>query len=71
MERLRRFIGRTVTRGFDRCRTLPLGRWWHRRLCGSVEFSATDVQLSRGGPGLEALQLVFLSDVHAGLFHRR
>jgi predicted MPP superfamily phosphohydrolase len=70
-EQLRRFIGRTVTRGFDRFRTLPLGRWWHRRLCASVEFSATDVHLSRGGPDLDALTLVYLSDVHAGLFQTR
>ncbi len=65
-ERLRRLFGRTVTGSLEWLRPLPPFSWLHARLRRSVEFSATDVSLSRGE--LETLDVAFVSDVHAGFY---
>ena len=69
--RARVFIARTISGAFERIRELPPGRWSHRRLCDRLEFSAYDVSLARGSTELDGLEIVFLSDVHAGFYAAR
>ncbi len=47
---------------------LPPGRWLRRRLQRGLEFSRVEIALARGGAGLDALRIAFVSDVHAGTF---
>lgn len=66
--RLRRLLSRasaTLNRTLD---LLPPGRWLHAQIRKQLDFTAVDVDLTRGGPGLHGLRAVFLSDIHAGSF---
>lgn len=65
---LHRLFGRGMARANAVLHALPPGRWLHRRLRASLEITATEVTLERGGSGLDRLEIAFLSDLHAGLF---
>jgi hypothetical protein len=54
-----------VNRLLDR---LPIGRWLHRRVLRSLQFSDLELRLRCGSDGLDGLRLAFVSDVHAGSF---
>ena len=69
--RVRRFLGASWALMNDALFRLPPGRWLHRRLRMDLEFSSIDVPLARGGSGLDLLEVVLLSDIHAGLFMTR
>lgn len=66
--KLRRFLSistATINRTLDR---LPPGRWMHRYLQRSLEFTEVAIPLRRGGPGLSGLRIAYISDIHAGSF---
>lgn len=65
---LHRLVGRGLARANAALHGMPPGRWLHRRLRASLEITATEVSLERGGSGLDRLEVAFLSDLHAGLF---
>jgi len=69
--RFRRFLGAGWALMNDALFRVPPGGWLHRRLRMDVEFSSTDVPLTRGGSGLDLCEVVLLSDIHAGLFMTR
>lgn len=54
-----------VNRGLD---MLPPGRWMHRMVRRGMQWTESDFQLRRGGPGLDGMRIAFLSDVHAGSY---
>jgi len=66
--RVRRFLGSSWALMNDGLFRLPPGKWLHRRLRRGLEFTQTDVPLARGGDALDQLEIVLLSDIHAGLF---
>jgi len=66
--RLMRLVGRGLSAGHSLLGRLPPGRWLHRHLHGGREVTSTDLPLREGGPGLDRLEVAFLSDLHAGLF---
>lgn len=65
---LRAFVARSLTPVYGALLETPPGRWLHRRLWTNLEFSSTDVRLSRGEQGIDRFSIVWLSDLHAGLF---
>ncbi|MBM4061780.1 MAG: metallophosphoesterase [Planctomycetes bacterium] len=65
---LRRAFARAcagLNRGLD---WLPVGRWLHRRIHRTLQFTELDLPLADGHAGLDGLRLAFVSDVHAGSF---
>ncbi len=40
----------------------------HRVVRRGLEWTEMDIELSRGGPGLDGLRIAFLSDLHAGCY---
>lgn len=54
-----------INRFLDR---IPPGRWMHRWVQRRLEFTSVEVNLRRGGPGLEGLRIAFVSDIHAGSY---
>ncbi|MCA8941293.1 MAG: metallophosphoesterase [Planctomycetes bacterium] len=65
---LRRFLSRALARVNEALDVLPPGRWLHRRVQRNTHFSQVDIELRRGGAGLEGMRIAFLSDVHCGSF---
>ncbi len=49
-------------------RRTPLGAACARRVARHRESPTVDVELRRGGPGLDGLRLAWVSDLHAGCF---
>ncbi len=47
-----------------------LGGWLRARLESQLALEAVDLRVARGGPGLDGLRAVFLSDLHLGSFVR-
>jgi predicted MPP superfamily phosphohydrolase len=46
----------------------PVGRWLRGRLDAGRVFEAVELELARGGAGLDGLRVAFLSDLHLGCF---
>ncbi len=61
-------IARTISGAFESIRQIPPGTWFQRRLRRSLEFTSTDIPLPNAGAGLHDLEIVFLSDLHAGFY---
>ena len=57
--------GGALNRGLYRS---PIGRWLRERLETGRVFERVELGLARGGPGLDGLRIVFLSDLHLGCF---
>lgn len=68
LARLRRLVGRTVTRTFEALRGVPPGGMLHRRLLAGLELTGPELHLARGHADLDGLRIAFVSDVHAGFF---
>jgi len=63
--RLAAHLAASVNRVFD---LLPIGRWLHRRIQRALVLPQLELNLQRGGEGLDGLRIAFLSDLHAGSF---
>ena len=64
----RRLSSRVCARINELLDRLPPGRWLHQRAQRGLEYSAVDIELRRGGSGLDGLRIAFLSDLHLGSF---
>ncbi len=64
--RLRRFIAWTCARLNELANLCLPDFLTHAMAHRGLEITETEIQLRRGGPGLDGLRIVFLSDLHAG-----